>query len=124
MGSQKISDCSNSLNFEAEINFNTTRQNDLRKERERKQCTGLKFDLRKERDVSQGKARNDLLIVVMLNINSTRGKIWQDYDVAENVLSSSSSVALRQNLLVTVNINSLYLHNICILHRWRIHGCI
>merc|ERR1712218_281561 len=38
----RFSNCSNSLNFEAKINFNTTRQNDLKW---RKTCTGLKFDL-------------------------------------------------------------------------------
>ena len=32
----------NSLNFEAKINLNTTRQNDLKR---RKTCIGLKFDL-------------------------------------------------------------------------------
>ena len=37
-----FSNCSNSLNFEAKINCNTTRQNDLKW---RKTCTGLKFDL-------------------------------------------------------------------------------
>ena len=42
MGSQKTSNCSNSLNFEAKINFNTTRQNDLKW---RKTCIGVKFDL-------------------------------------------------------------------------------
>ena len=42
VGSQKISNCSNSLNFEAKINCNTTKQNDLKW---RKTCTGLKFDL-------------------------------------------------------------------------------
>ena len=30
VGSQKTSNCSNSLNFEAKINFNTIRQNDLK----------------------------------------------------------------------------------------------
>ena len=39
---EKFSNCSNSLNFEAKINCNTTRQNDLKW---RKTCTGLKFDL-------------------------------------------------------------------------------
>ena len=34
--------CSNSLNLEAKINFNTTKQNELKW---RKTCTGLKFDL-------------------------------------------------------------------------------
>ena len=38
----QFSNCSNSLNFEAKINFNTTRQNDLKW---RKTWTGLKFDL-------------------------------------------------------------------------------
>ena len=38
----RFSNCSNSLNFEAKINFNTTRQNDLKW---RKTCTGLKFYL-------------------------------------------------------------------------------
>ena len=38
----RFSNCSNSLNFEAKINFNTTRQNDLKW---RKTCIGLKFDL-------------------------------------------------------------------------------
>ena len=38
----RFSNCSNSLNFEAKINFITTRQNDLKW---RKTCTGLKFDL-------------------------------------------------------------------------------
>ena len=38
----QFSNCSNSLNFEAKINFNTTKQNDLKW---RKTCTGLKFDL-------------------------------------------------------------------------------
>ena len=38
----RFSNCSNSLNFEAKISFNTTRQNDLKW---RKTCTGLKFDL-------------------------------------------------------------------------------
>ena len=42
VGSQKTSNCSNSLNFEAKFNCNTTRQNDLKW---RKTCTGLKFDL-------------------------------------------------------------------------------
>ena len=42
LGSQKNSNCSNSLNFEAKINFNTTKQNELKW---RKTCTGLKFDL-------------------------------------------------------------------------------
>ena len=37
-----FSNCSNSLNIETKINFNTTRQNDLMW---RKTCTGLKFDL-------------------------------------------------------------------------------
>ena len=37
-----INNCCNSLNFEAKINFNTTKQNDLKW---RKTCTGLKFDL-------------------------------------------------------------------------------
>ena len=38
----QFSNCSNSLNFEAKINFNTSRQNELKW---RKTCTGLKFDL-------------------------------------------------------------------------------
>ena len=38
----KFSICSHSLNFEAKINSNTTKQNDLKW---RKTCTGLKFDL-------------------------------------------------------------------------------
>ena len=38
----RFSNGSNSLNFEAKINCNTTRQNDLKW---RKRCTGLKFDL-------------------------------------------------------------------------------
>ena len=38
----RFSNCSNLLNFEAKINCNTTRQNDLKW---RKRCTGLKFDL-------------------------------------------------------------------------------
>ena len=37
-----LSNCSNLINFEAKINCNTTRQNDLKC---RKTCTGLKFDL-------------------------------------------------------------------------------
>ena len=40
--SARFSNCSNSLNFEAKINFNTTRQNGLKW---RETCTGLKFDL-------------------------------------------------------------------------------
>ena len=40
--SAQFSNCCNLLNFEAKINFNTTRQNDLKW---RKTCTGLKFDL-------------------------------------------------------------------------------
>ena len=40
--SAQFSNCCNSLNFEAKINFNTTRQNDLKWT---KTCTGLKFDL-------------------------------------------------------------------------------
>ena len=40
--SARFSNCCNSLNFEAKINFNTTRQNDLKW---RKTCIGLKFDL-------------------------------------------------------------------------------
>ena len=40
--SARFSNCSNSLNFEAKINCNTTKQNDLKW---RKTCTGLKFDL-------------------------------------------------------------------------------
>ena len=39
----QFSSFSNSLNFEAKINFKTTRQNDLKW---RKTCTGLKFDLK------------------------------------------------------------------------------
>ena len=38
----RFSNCCNSFNFEAKINFNTTRQNDLKWT---KTCTGLKFDL-------------------------------------------------------------------------------
>ena len=38
----RFSNCFNSLNFEAKINFNATKQNDLKW---RKTCTGLKFDL-------------------------------------------------------------------------------
>lgn len=38
----RFSNCCNSLNFEAEVNFNTTMQNDLKW---RETCTGLKFDL-------------------------------------------------------------------------------
>ena len=38
----RFSNCCNSLNFEAKINFNITKQNDLKW---RKTCTGLKFDL-------------------------------------------------------------------------------
>ena len=38
----RFSNCSNSLNFEAKINFDTTKQNELKW---RKTCTGLKFDL-------------------------------------------------------------------------------
>ena len=38
----RFSNCCNSLNFEAKINFNTTRQNDLKW---RKTWIGLKFDL-------------------------------------------------------------------------------
>ena len=41
--SARFSNCCNSLNFEVKINFNTTRQNDLKW---RKTCTGLKFDLK------------------------------------------------------------------------------
>ena len=41
-GSQKISNCSNSLNFEAKINCNTIKPN---VPKWRKTCTGLKFDL-------------------------------------------------------------------------------
>ena len=37
-----FSNCSDSFNFEAKINFNTSRQNELKW---RKICTGLKFDL-------------------------------------------------------------------------------
>ena len=40
--SARFPNCCNSLNFEAKINFNTTRQNDLKW---RKTSTGLKFDL-------------------------------------------------------------------------------
>ena len=40
--SARFSNCSNSLNFEAKINCNTTKQNDLQW---RKTCTGSKFDL-------------------------------------------------------------------------------
>ena len=40
--SEKFTNCSNSFNFEAKINFNTSRQNELKW---RKTCTGLKFDL-------------------------------------------------------------------------------
>ena len=40
--SARFSNCCNSLNFEAKINFNTIRQNDLKW---RKRYTGLKFDL-------------------------------------------------------------------------------
>ena len=40
--SARFSNCCNSLNFEVKINFNTTRQNDLKW---RKTCIGLKFDL-------------------------------------------------------------------------------
>ena len=40
--SAQFSNCCNSLNFEAKINFNTTRQNDFKW---RKTCIGLKFDL-------------------------------------------------------------------------------
>ena len=42
VGSQKISNCSNSLNFEAKINCNTIKPN---VPKWRKTCTGLKFDL-------------------------------------------------------------------------------
>ena len=42
LGSQKISNCSNSLNFEAKINCNTIKPN---VPKWRKTCTGLKFDL-------------------------------------------------------------------------------
>ena len=38
----RFSNYSKSINFKAKINFNTTRQNDLKW---RKTCTGLKFDL-------------------------------------------------------------------------------
>jgi len=38
----QYSNCCNSLNFQAKINFKTTRQNELKW---RKTCTGLKFDL-------------------------------------------------------------------------------
>ena len=41
VGSQKISNCSNSLNFEAKINCNTIKPN---VPKWRKTCTGLKFD--------------------------------------------------------------------------------
>ena len=40
--SARFSNCSNSLNFEAKINCNTTKQNDLKW---RKTCTGSKLDL-------------------------------------------------------------------------------
>ena len=40
--SARFSNCSNSLNFEAKINCNTTKQNDLKW---RKKCTVSKFDL-------------------------------------------------------------------------------
>ena len=40
--SARFSNYSSSLNFEAKINFNNTKQNDLKW---RKTCTGLKFDL-------------------------------------------------------------------------------
>ena len=42
MGSQKTSNCSNSLNFEAKIKCNTIKPN---VPKWRKTCTGLKFDL-------------------------------------------------------------------------------
>ena len=42
VGSQKISNCSNSLNFKAKINCNTIKPN---VPKWRKTCTGLKFDL-------------------------------------------------------------------------------
>jgi hypothetical protein len=42
VGSQKISNCSNSLNFEAKLNCNTIKPN---VPKWRKTCTGLKFDL-------------------------------------------------------------------------------
>ena len=42
VGSQKNSNCSNSLNFEAKINCNTMKTN---VPKWRKTCTGLKFDL-------------------------------------------------------------------------------
>ena len=42
VGSQKISNCSNSLNFEAKINCNTIKQN---VPKWRKTCIGLKFYL-------------------------------------------------------------------------------
>ena len=42
LGSQKISNCSNSLNFEAKIKCNTIKPN---VPKWRKTCTGLKFDL-------------------------------------------------------------------------------
>ena len=42
VGSQKISNCSNSLNFEAKIKCNTIKPN---VPKWRKTCTGLKFDL-------------------------------------------------------------------------------
>ena len=42
VGSQKFSNCSNSLNFEAKINCNTIKPN---VPKWRKTCTGLKFDL-------------------------------------------------------------------------------
>ena len=41
VGSQKFSNCSNSLNFEAKINCNTIKTN---VPKWRKTCTGLKFD--------------------------------------------------------------------------------
>ena len=42
VGSQKTSNCSNSLNFEAKIKCNTIKPN---VPKWRKTCTGLKFDL-------------------------------------------------------------------------------
>ena len=42
LGSQKISNCSNSLNFEAKINCNTIKSN---VPKWRKISTGLKYDL-------------------------------------------------------------------------------
>ena len=72
--------------------------------------------LRRERDVSQGQARNNLLNVVMLNINSTRGEIWQDYNAAENVLSSLSSVAFISLMLVSWNM--AWMEIILVMYIW------